>query len=305
MKVVRWLIRVAEALAIVAAIGGVCFWLRPVSFFHEFSYIGLRLDGVDSESVIVGGHRMHYYVDGPREGHPVVLVHGLGGRAEDWKNLLPYFTSWGFRVYLPDLPGYGHSERPADFSYSISDETQAVVGFMDALGLQQVDLGGWSMGGWIAQRVAIAHPERVRHLMLFDSAGLSQMPDWDTRLFTPQTPAELNKLDALLMPNPPKVPGFIARDILRVSQENAWIIHRAMNSMLSGRDVTDGDLKQLKMPVLILWGTEDKITPVSEGYAMSKLIPQSQIMVFPGCGHLAPTQCADKMGPVLIDFAQQ
>lgn len=305
MKALKWLLRIAAGLAILAAIGGGCFWMRPVSFFHEYSYMNLRLSGVGSEWVTVGGHRMHYYVDGPPEGRPVLLVHGLGGRAEDWENLMPWFTRWGFRVYLPDLPGYGHSDRPADFSYSVSDEAQAVVGFMDAVGLKQVDLGGWSMGGWIAQRIAIAHPDRVRHLMLFDSAGLSQMPDWDTRLFTPQTPAELDKLDALLMPNPPKVPGFIVHDILRVSRENAWIIQRAMNSMLSGRDVTDGELARLKMPVLILWGTEDKITPMSEGYAMSKLMPQSQIMVFPGCGHLAPTQCADKIGPVVVDFTQQ
>ena len=89
------------------------------------------------------------------------------------------------------------------------------MGFMDALGLKQVDLGGWSMGGWIVQRIAGEHPERVRRLMLYDAAGIYEQPAWDTRLFTPGTEAELDELDALLMPHPPVVPGFIARDILR------------------------------------------------------------------------------------------
>ena len=72
---------------------------------------------------------------------------GLGGRAEDWRSLAPYLAKAGYRVYMPDLPGYGRSEKPADFSYSVPDEAAVVVGFMDALGLKQVDLGGWSMGG--------------------------------------------------------------------------------------------------------------------------------------------------------------
>ena len=81
-----------------------------------------------------------------------------GRKAEDWHNLAPYLSKAGFRVYLPDLPGFGRSEKPADFSYSVSDQAEVVVGFLDALGLKQVDLGGWSMGGWIVQIVAAGIP---------------------------------------------------------------------------------------------------------------------------------------------------
>ncbi len=157
---------------------------------------------MESRTVQVEGHRVHYLAEGPANGPVVVLVHGLGGSAEDWRNLAPYLAKAGFRVYMPDLLGYGRSDRPADFSYSVRDEAAVVVGFMDALGLKQVDLGGWSMGGWIAEIVAAEHPERVSRLMLFDAAGLYVKPDWDTDLFTPTTPAELDELDALLTPHP-------------------------------------------------------------------------------------------------------
>ena len=80
-------------------------------------------------------------------GPVVVLVHGLGGSAEDWRNLAPWLVKAGYRVYTPDLPGFGRSEQPSDFSYSVHDQAEMVAGFMDALGLKQVDLGGWSMGG--------------------------------------------------------------------------------------------------------------------------------------------------------------
>ena len=286
-------------------VAGVSFLDRPVSWFNESMYFRDALSGVRNHQVIVGGHRLHYEVEGPADGPVVVLVHGLGGRAEDWRNLAPYIAKAGFRVYLPDLIGYGRSQKPRDFSYSVHDEAQVVSGFLDALRLQQVDLGGWSMGGAIVQHIAADHPERVRRLMLFDSAGLFVLPAWDTGLFTPSNPAQLDQLDALLMPHPPNVPGFVARDILRVSDHRAWIIHRALDTMLTGQDATDKLLPQLKMPVLILWGGEDKITPPSLGETMHQILPQSEFDVIPGCGHLAPGQCAPQMAPMVVQFLKQ
>jgi pimeloyl-ACP methyl ester carboxylesterase len=302
MKTYKKLLWVAGLIVALVVVAGVGFWLRPVSFFNEFNSVRLRLAGVESREVMVAGHRIHYYAEGPAGGPVVVLVHGLGGRAEDWVNLAPYLARAGYRVYLPDLPGYGRSAKPVDFSYSVPDEATAVDGFLDALGLKQVDLGGWSMGGWIVQEIASKHPERVRRLMLFDSAGIYEKPGWDTRLFTPATPADLDQLDALLMPHPPKVPGFIARDILRISKNNAWVIHRALNSMLTGRDATDSLLPGLKMPVLIVWGSEDRIFPLDQAEKIHRLVPQSQLDVIPGCGHLAPGQCASQIGPKVVEF---
>jgi pimeloyl-ACP methyl ester carboxylesterase len=295
------------ALAFVIVIGlmlavGIGFWARPLSYFNGFTELQMSLGGAKSRFVTVAGHRIHYYVIGPEAGPPVVLVHGLGGRSEDWRNLAPYMVRMGFRVYMPDLPGYGRSEKPTDFSYSIPDEMEAVVGLMDALGLKQVDLGGWSMGGWIAQYLAARHPDRVARLMLFDSAGLNERPTWNTDLFTPVSAIELDQLDALLMPHPPAVPGFIAADILRVSRQRAWIIHRAITSMQTGRDTTDKLLPGLKMPVLIVWGKLDHAIPLSQGETIHRLIPQSQLEVVDGCGHLAPVQCADKIGPTVAHF---
>jgi pimeloyl-ACP methyl ester carboxylesterase len=235
----------------------------------------------------------------------VVLVHGLGGSAEEWRNLAPYLVRAGYRVYLPDLIGYGRSEKPAGFSYSVHDEAEVVVGFLDALGLKQADLGGTSMGGWIVQLVASRHPERVRRLVLFDAVGLHQTPTWDTQLFTPTTPAELDQLTALLMPHPQKIPSFIARDILRISKERARIIQRAEATMLTGEDTTDNLLPGLKMPVLIVWGAEDHIVPLSQGEMMHSLVPQSELEVIPGCGHLAQMQCAGQIGPKMVEFVKR
>jgi len=302
LRKLKW---AAGLFLLVAVVTLIAFWMHPLRFYQAAAEWRLRFAGARSSFTAVAGMRIHYYVIGPPDGRAVVLVHGLGGRSEDWRSLAPYLAREGYRVFMPDLPGYGQSDRPADFSYSVPAEAEIVVGFMDALALNQVDLGGWSMGGWIVQRVAYAHPERVRRLLLFDSAGIYEKPAWDTRLFTPATAAEVDQLEFLLMPHPPRIPSFVAKDILRRSRRNGWIIHRAVGSMLLGRDTTDDLLPQLKMPVLIVWGSEDRITPLRQGEKMHRLVPQSQFDVIQGCGHLAPGQCATEIGPKVVEFLKQ
>jgi pimeloyl-ACP methyl ester carboxylesterase len=301
----QWIKRTLWSLLAVALLAGIGFYLRPVSYLNEWTYLHEDLSGIESRTVQVGGHRVHYLAEGPASGPAVVLVHGLGASAEYWGNLAPYLANAGFRVYIPDLIGYGRSEQPADFSYSVRDEAAVVVGFMDALGLKQVELGGWSMGGWVAVLVAAEHPERVSRLTLFDSAGLYAPPQFDVALFTPSTVTQLDELKALLSPQPQPIPAFIARDILRNIRRNGWVVQRALATMLTAQDVVDNILPQLKMPVLIVWGSLDRVTPLGLGETMHRLVPQSQLDVFPGCGHMAPIECSAALGPKVVAFARE
>lgn len=301
-KKLIWTFSIA-LLICVASVGSI-FYVYPTWVFSHIQELSMRATGAESRFVMIDGHRIHYYVSGPVSGAPIVLVHGLGGRSEDFVNLVPYLEKSGYRVYTPDLLGFGQSEEPTNASYSIGDQADLVVNFFDAVGLQRTDLGGWSMGGWIAQKVAVDNPERVSRLILMDSAGLMMRPSWDTRLFTPTTPAELAQLQALLTPHPKAMPQFMAQDILRISASYSWVVKRALTSMLSAKDVMDEDLPSLKMPVLILWGELDRITPLSEGRAIHLLIPQSQLVVASGCGHLAPQSCSKSFGPEITRFLQ-
>ncbi|WP_263353514.1 alpha/beta fold hydrolase [Acidicapsa acidisoli] len=301
-KKLFWTLSVAFLAGLTCA--GSAFYSCPTWVFGHIQELRMRATGAESRVVMIDGHRIHYYVSGPVSGSPIVLIHGLGGRSEDFVSLTPYLEKSGYRVYAPDLLGFGQSEEPINATYSISDQASLVANFFDAMGLRRTDLAGWSMGGWIAQKVAVDHPERVSRLILMDSAGLTMPPTWDTRLFTPTTPAELDQLDALLMPHPPAVPRFVAKDILRISASYAWVVKRAVASMLTAKDVMDEDLPSLKMPVLILWGRLDRITPLSEGEAIHLLIPQSHMVVASGCGHLAPLSCSSVFGPAITRFLE-
>ena len=305
-RLLRWSLITVVPLLMAIVIFGL---LRPLGLLVTAVQLRLRVDGIHSEYTEIpfdGGRqvRIHYYAGG--SGPPLVLVHGLGGRAEDWANLMPQIVRDHHRVYALDLPGYGRSAWPRDASYSIREEADDVEAFMDRMHLSRTDLGGWSMGGWVAMRVALDQPQRIRRLMIFDSAGIRFPLRWNTDLFEPNTPEKLRQLDDLLMPTPPpRVPGFIERNIFQYVRRHGWVVRRNMDEMLTGQNLLDGKLGALKMPMLIAWGKQDHLIPVSVGEEIHREVPQSELEIFDGCGHLAPGQCAGRIGPVVKGFLDE
>jgi pimeloyl-ACP methyl ester carboxylesterase len=158
------------------------------------------------------------------------------------------------------------------------------------------------MGGWIAGTVALDAPQRVDRLVLVDSAGFSYRLDFDPRLFFPATPEQVDALLALLIPHPQPLPGFIKDDIVRHSQEGAWVIQRVLASVKKGDAILDARFSALKLPVLLVWGKQDLITPLALGEAMHRAAPQSVLEVYDGCGHLAAATCAERVMPRLVRF---
>ena len=305
-RVIRWVL--LGILALLAALVVFAF-LRPLTVLIFATQGRLLFDGIHSDYTELpfagASHvRVHYYAGG--SGSPIVMVHGLGGRAEDWAALMPQLVRDHHRVYVLDLPGYGRSDWPANAAYSIPEQTALVEAFLDNRHLARTDLAGWAMGGWLAMRLALDQPQRIRRLVIFDSAGTRFPLAWDTSIFEPDTPAKLRTLDDLLMAGPaPHVPAFIQRDIFRFVGRHGWVVCRNMNSLLTGADLLDGKLGGLKMPMLILWGKQDHLIPVSVGEQIHHDVPQSEFVVVDGCGHLAPGQCAAQVGPVFKGFLDE
>jgi pimeloyl-ACP methyl ester carboxylesterase len=298
---VRRAVRIAASVLLLAVLGFVILaWRNPFWLVDRQTDARLRLHGVHSRYVKVDGYQLHYLVGG--SGRPLLLVHGLGSRGEDWANLIPELIAGGNRVYALDLLGYGDSAQPRDAQYSIPQEAAIVEGFLDSQHLRQVDVAGWSMGGWIALQVALHQPQRVRRLVLLDSAGLRFQLSFDPALFQPASPQDLAKLEELLFPHPRPLPGFLAMAMLRRGDHVGWVVRRSVQSMMTGQDLVDGKLGALTMPVLIGWGDQDKLIPISVGYQLHKEILQSALDVYAGCGHLAPQECVSQVGPSVVDF---
>jgi len=287
-KTPHWLRR-ALLLALVVLVG--CVVWRPATAQTTIATAALRLCGIESRYVQLGPYRIHYFAGGA--GEPLVLVHGLGGGALDFTLIMPALAKQ-HRVYALDLLGYGASDRP-NVDYSITLETNILRQFLDSQSLTRVNLAGWSMGGWIALDLAAQAPERVDRIVLLDSAGMKFTPTFDLRLFSPHTLADIQELEKLLTPHPGRIPAFILRDFLRQLRAEDWVIERTVASMITGRELMDGKLATVTMPVLMVWGKQDVVTPLSIGEAMHRQMPQSVLAVLDGCGHVAPIECHDRV----------
>ncbi len=290
--------------------GGAAVYFRPLAVRDAVLHLKMWHAGVRSEYVQLGPYRIHYLEQAPsglsspmgtgvHADRPIVLVHGLGGRAEDWTPIMEGLARNGYHVYALDLLGFGRSAHP-DVNYNLQIEQQVLSNFIDSQQLVRTDLAGWSLGGWISMSYALANPDRVRRLVLYDSAGIAFTSKMPLTMFVPQDPAQLAELRSYLSPNPKPIPDYAVRDILRIVRKNGWVIQRGLASANTG--LLDGKLDELHMPVLIVWGAEDRLIPPSIGVRMHQEIPQSVLEIAKGCGHLAAEECAPKIIPKTLQF---
>lgn len=300
--------RLVLLVVIIGLAFGAVFYERPLWVVRQEVHFGLFLHRVQSNYVMMPEGRVHYYEAEsrvPGGGIPLVLVHGLADRDESWAPMLERLKRSGFHVYAPDLLGYGRSPKPADSDYSISTQEQFVADFIQAIGLQKPNVGGWSMGGWVVLKLALDHPDMVDRVVVYDSAGIRQQVAGGPQIFHPTSEEDLQHLASLLEPNAKPLPSFVLRAALRAMQENQWVVDRSMASMEGGKDLLDGRLGSLTEPLLIVWGSDDHLLPLSYGQQIHGLDPRSELDVLQGCGHLAPKTCPDRAAAVTVDFLKE
>jgi pimeloyl-ACP methyl ester carboxylesterase len=212
------------------------------------------------------------------------------------------FAAQGFHVYALDLLGYGASDKPADSDFSIATEERVVMDFMDAIHLPHADIVGWSMGGWIALKLALDAPQRVDRIAVYDSAGIVFQTDADIALFAPTDAAGVARLIHTLSPTMAVPPSFAQRDIIRKAVRMRWVLARSMVAMRSGRDIVDFKLPGMKPPLLIVYGAQDVLTPPSVGATMHQLDPRSVFATVEGCGHFLPVECSATTAKLSTEF---
>jgi pimeloyl-ACP methyl ester carboxylesterase len=276
-------------------------YAEPVAVFEAWGALRLRLSGVRRARVQAGPYRLHYLEAG--SGPPLLLVHGLASSAtQDWGRLIAPLGR-RFHVFAPDLPGFGRSERPAGADYSIPMQVEAVRGFMDAVGLRRARVAGLSMGGWIVCRLAGSHPERVERLVAVDAAGMRpDGPPIPAQVLLPQDAEGVRRLVAAVRHKAPAPPGFLARDILERRQREEWIVRRALLSMAAGRDWLNGTLGRADMPVLVVWGKQDRLIPVDYAAPLAAEFPRAELKVLDGCGHVPVADCPEAFDRELVAF---
>jgi pimeloyl-ACP methyl ester carboxylesterase len=138
--------------------------------------------------------------------------------------------------------------------------------------------------------------------VVYDSAGVYFPAEEMADVFTPSDTAGVRHLFGMLTPRPVNMPEFVAEAVLRKLQSNEWVIHRSVAQMMAGRDLLDFRLYGMQQPTLVVWGSRDDLIPLEAGRRIHQSIPGSVLDVVEGCGHLAPSECAEPVLKSTVEF---
>ena len=274
------------------------------------------------DNTLILGNRIAHGVHG--EGEPVVLIHGTPSSSFIWRNIVPALLKTGHKVHLFDLLGYGLSERPwsADVDTSVSGQVPILAALVTRWALDQVHVVAHDIGGAIAQRFCIFHPQAVKSLTLIDTVSFDSWPskrtheqmragldilikkpdsehrehfrDWILSTVHDQTRLRAESLETYV----DYISGPVGQGSLFQHQVSHYD-HKHTSELTSRLK----DLREL--PVQILWGEDDAWQVVDWAYKLQAAIPGSSLRVLPECGHFAMEDKPEEVSRLLIEFVQE
>lgn len=269
---------------------------------YQLSYIGRNLDKGPSGAI--------------------VLLHDLPGGAFTWMDILPKLVVTGRAIYAIDLLGYGESDRPWPSDTSIWGHADNLSYAFRRLGLTQIVLVGYGLGGAVAQVLATRlYREQTARLALIDSYGYQYAfaPNWPLPEMEKRQDPEAamhTPTDQMLADLHASLPGAAVNSTyLAGSKLDAYI--QEWNSSL-GKNLlfqhirlmnptymnsVSSDLRRLDIPVLLVWGDSDQITPPSLGERMLREIPAARLEIIRNTGHLVLDEAPESVGGLIAEFA--
>ena len=248
------------------------------------------------------------------EGDPILLLMGFMGSGRAWYRLLPHLAGPSSpsprRAVTMDNRGTGESDRPLGL-WTMDDFAGDALAVMDAAGLESAHVVGASMGGMIAQHLALGHPERVRSLTLacthpggqpgglpwrmLASLALRPFfgPDRTFSLVAPLLYSERTRSERR---------HRLAEDLeMRFQDSTPVATAPAQASAIFGHD-TRRRLRDLAMPVLVVHGAEDALVPPSAAEELARLIPGARLEIIPRCGHILTTDAEEEAAAAILGF---
>lgn len=276
-------------------------------------------------TIRVMGLRTRVLVEGlesASRGDPVVLIHGVGGWAENWTEVMAPITEAGHRAIAVDLPGFGESESPGrirHFGPKAAFYPAFVRALFDELGVSSAHVVGNSMGGAIAYMATVTMPERVRSLTLVATGGLGTDIPLFLRLVTLPGVVTLSRIlgrsdsaGGVLRTcfyDPAKIPQHMWGEAERYGLASFPEFVRALRAGVTIRGVRRS-LREHWMaaagrytgPVLMIWGREDAVLPIAHLAGAKSVFPQAEVTIIERCGHLAMVEQTDAFLAAMLPF---
>jgi pimeloyl-ACP methyl ester carboxylesterase len=220
-------------------------------------------------------------------GRPLLVLHGASGPGT-WLGCLPELAT-RHDVLLPEHPGFGNSDTPAWLD-NVGDLANFYLDFLDQLDLHDVDLVGFSLGGWTAAELAVRNTSRLASLTLVSAAGINVK---DAERIDPFLLTDEQRIRAFF--HDPKRAEEMVQRVLRPELEDVNFKNQTTTARLVWQP-RDYDphlhkwLHRIDVPTHVIWGANDRLFPKEYALAYQRLIPGSKVTIIPECGHVPPIE---------------
>jgi len=231
-------------------------------------------------------------------GEPVILLHGLMGQMHHWDAVLEGLDD-GYRAIALTLPIFGRTLGEA----SLGALARHVVAFMDALEMPRAIVGGNSLGGHVALRVALEHRDRVSGLLLTGSSGLFERGFSSGVPHRPDRRWVREKMEEVFFDPSLVTEGWVdeAHRVVTTPASAVRVLRLARDAR---RDNLEARLGLIRVPTLLVWGREDRITPPEVGERFRELIPDAQLTCLARCGHAPMLEQPEEFADVVADWLE-
>ena len=252
----------------------------------------------------VDGNKIRYLESGDSK-NILVLVHGLGASAERWNNVIPHFAKY-YHVIVPDLIGFGYSDKPI-VDYTPDFFSTFLGKFFDTLKIKRPNVIGSSLGGQIAAEYASAHPDNIEKLILVSPSGVMKQstPALDAYIMAALYPNEQSAKNAFEMMESSgnRVDDRIVRGFVeRMQLPNAKLAFMSTVLGLKNSEAVTPKLHTINSPTLIIWGSKDPVIPIQYAESFASSIKDCRFYRMDGCGHTPYVQDPETFSSIVLDF---
>lgn len=273
------------------------------------------LGSLRQKSVQAGGLEVWYLEGGVQPDAPaVVLLHGFAGDKENWSEVGKLLVAGGFRVVVPDLPGFGQNAKHPDLSYDVTSQAKRVRAFIQKLGLDSFHLVGHSLGGSIAAAVAYAAAEEVASLTLIEPFGV-RVPyesELDKLLANDRNPMVIanstayNNLLDFVFHERPDMPAALKKHRAEQAAQNRVFYLKVWKETREGEraNLLDLLLPVIKIRTLVIQGAESQVVHPATPGVIQTMMSEARIVTLDGCGHFPMMEKAAETADLLADFVQ-
>ena len=259
---------------------------------------------MEEKTLQIDEHKIRYLESGDSK-KTLVLIHGLGASAERWDQVIPLFAD-EFRVIVPDLIGFGYSDKPL-VDYTPEFFSDFMGKFFDSSGITKPYLIGSSLGGQISAEFTASHPENVEKLVLVSPAGIMKQstPALDAYIMAALYPNEQSAKNAFQLMegsggdiDQKIIDGFIKR----MQLPNAKLAFMSTVLGLKNSDSITSKLQNISTPTLIIWGSNDPVIPINYADHFVSSIQDCRFFRMDGCGHTPYVQDPHTFASKVFEF---